>query len=244
MLVAAHFDDEILGAGTWLPRWPRAVVVHVTDSAPASMEDARRHGFTSRAQYTAARRAELRRALAVLEASHVELAQLSIPDQQAAFHLEWITEHLARLIADIRPALVLTHPYEGGHPDHDACAFAVRHAAGLVPAGEFTSYFFNGSAWTTGRFLEPWPAPYVRLLTPEGRSRKQAALACFATQRETLAQFDTTLELLRPAPCYDFRRPPHGGLLNYERFPWGLTGAQFRALAQQATHRLHRHVAA
>jgi N-acetylglucosamine malate deacetylase 2 len=61
-------------------------------------------------------------------------------------------------------------------------------------------------------------------------SRKRAALACFASQRDTLALFDPTRELFRPAPVYDFSQPPHLGQLLYERYDWGMTGERWRAI--------------
>ena len=60
-------------------------------------------------------------------------------------------------------------------------------------------------------------------------------LSCFPTQRETLQQFAITSERFRIAPKYDFTRPPHEGKLFYENFPWGITSAEFCALAGRAT---------
>jgi LmbE family N-acetylglucosaminyl deacetylase len=52
-------------------------------------------------------------------------------DQEASLHLAGLTRELVRVFEELGPEVVLTHPYEGGHPDHDATAFAV-HAAGSV----------------------------------------------------------------------------------------------------------------
>ena len=57
---------------------------------------------------------------------------------------------------------VITHPYEGGHPDHDACAFAaraaVRHSANKAKLMEFTSYHAGlyrlGCLRVSGRHFE------------------------------------------------------------------------------------------
>jgi hypothetical protein len=75
-------------------------------------------------------------------------------------------------------------------------------------------------------------------LTPEEQQQKSALLAYFVTQRETLGHFPLEVERFRPAPRYDFRRPPHQGQLHYERYPWGMTGERFRALAGEAMARL------
>ena len=50
-----------------------------------------------------------------------------VRDQEAVVALDALIE---RLTADLAgAAVVVTHPYEGGHPDHDAAALAVRRAA-------------------------------------------------------------------------------------------------------------------
>ena len=42
--------------------------------------------------------------------------------------LEDLVDRCAGLIGALRPAVVITHAYEGGHPDHDTLALAVRLA--------------------------------------------------------------------------------------------------------------------
>ena len=59
------------------------------------------------------------------------------------------------VLDDVRPDVVLTHAYEGGHSDHDATAFAVHLAAGVMrreggkaplslPNGEVRSFLDDG----------------------------------------------------------------------------------------------------
>ena len=146
---------------------------------------------------------------------------------------------------------MLTHPYEGGHPDHDTCAFAVHTAlrvlsgssvsVALPPVVEAPFYHAgDGGRMHTGRFLydEPGCECHVFELSAEEQANKQARLACFGSQAETLAQFSTTQEVFRFAPLYDFTLPPHPGKLFYEQFPWGMSGDRFRALAAEALEQL------
>ena len=59
-------------------------------------------------------------------------------------------------------------------------------------------------------------------------------LACFVSQRETLAPFGCESEAFRAAPVYDFTVPPHPGRLHYERFGWGVrNGDEWRRIAAQ-----------
>jgi LmbE family N-acetylglucosaminyl deacetylase len=135
--------------------------------------------------------------------------------------------------------VVVTHAYEGGHPDHDAAAFAVQAAAQRtgVPVLEMAGYHGATGSLSVGRFLPPpgEAAPETVLrLTPEQQALKRRMLGCFVSQAQVLAAFPTGEERLRPAPRYDFTTPPHSGRLLYETMPWGITGAGFRALAAEA----------
>ena len=96
---------------------------------------------------------------------------------------------------------VLTHPYEGGHPDHDAAAFIAAHCG--VPVMEFACYRAGNGGMEVGTFL-PGPEPVRLVLTPGEARRKRAMLDCFVTQAATLQPFGTTQETFRLAPAYDF----------------------------------------
>jgi N-acetylglucosamine malate deacetylase 2 len=124
-LVVAHPDDETLSAGASLALFRHLTLVHVTDGAPRSPHDAHAVGFRTARDYAAARLRELRQALDAAGAA-VEPVFLGIPDQQASLFVPAIATALRGLLAGA--TLVITHSYEGGHPDHDACAAAVHRA--------------------------------------------------------------------------------------------------------------------
>jgi LmbE family N-acetylglucosaminyl deacetylase len=249
LVVAAHPDDETVGAGSRLPRLKHAHFVYVTDGAPLDGQDAARHGLTVDG-YRALRRGERDAALALCAIAPSQVLDLGCPDQQAARRLPFLAMRLADLLLTRRFEAVLTHPCEGGHPDHDATAFAVHAAAALVRSRghtppalfEMTSYHRGDHGLRAGEFLPDPQADAglatVRLAANEQR-HKRALLACYASQRETLSQFGVEVERFRPAPRYDFTRAPQDGPLYYETHPWGLAGAEFRALAADAMAQLH-----
>jgi LmbE family N-acetylglucosaminyl deacetylase len=228
LLVAAHPDDETIAAGARLHMLGQLTIVHVTDGSPRSMIDAHRLGFPTRDSYAAERRKELLAALAKSGANPA-LIELGIPDQDCVYRLEEMTHSLNEVILRTRPDIVLTHPYEGGHPDHDCCAFAVRQALDgmTIPLAEFASYHLIDSQFRTGEFLPGATEVQSFPLDPEQQSRKGRMMECFRTQRETLAPFGTNVERFRLAPEYDFTQRPHAGPLNYERFGWEVTGDTF-----------------
>jgi LmbE family N-acetylglucosaminyl deacetylase len=151
-----------------------------------------------------------------------------------------LTRRLAQHLQQARVQAVITHPYEGGHPDHDATAFIVHKSVALLASPppvivEMTSYHAAPEGgMRVGQFLTDEPSGILVALSPEEQARKRAMLDCFATQHATLAPFGVEAEAFRPAPSYDFTQPPHSGLLHYERYDWGMTGARWRALAAEA----------
>jgi len=244
LVVVAHPDDEVIGLGAQLRRFRDATILHVTDGAPHDGRDAAMHGFADTGAYAAARRSELLATLDLAGIGADRALQLGIPDQQAALNLPRLTRQVAAIIAERRPAILVTHAYEGGHPDHDAAAFAVHAALRLLGPPrplllEMTCYHAGPEGVVLGRFL---PAegcdPVAITLSLQARALKRRMIGCFATQREVLAPFPTDAESLRPAACHDFARPPHPGRLHYENFPWGMTGERFRHLAAQALQEL------
>ncbi len=245
LLVFAHPDDETVALGARLGRFSSARLVHVTDGAPRNQQDSRAHGFSRLGDYRRARIKELASSLHMAGLDRICREQLGIPDQEASLHLTELTERLDRIVEGFRPEVIFTHPYEGGHPDHDACAFAVHHALqrrqaeGVTPTPvviECTFYHARQGSFTTGEFLpssEPLPA-IEWPLTQQEQQRKQERLACFTSQQETLRRFSSPCELFRVAPRYDFTQRPHPGQLLYDKYLWGVSSEQFARLAQQA----------
>lgn len=238
-LIAAHPDDEILGLGGQLAGIPRLSLIHVTDGAPRNPTDAQRAGFASRRAYARVRAQELERALRAAEVIAPRRRAVGVADQETVEHLP---ELLAAMQAELSiAAAVITHPYEGGHPDHDTCALIVQCACErLIRDGrpapvrlEFASYHARGGTMATGVF---WPAAQcpesVLPLDCRQDARKRAALAEFATQKEVIAAFPVSPERLRLAPRYDFTRPPPPGEVLYDRFRWRITGESWRQRAR------------
>lgn len=251
LAVLAHPDDEVLAIGGRMERFRGSTLLCVTDGAAPDGMDSRAHGFRTREEYARTRRSELEAAMRMsgLPADCARPVMLlspggaeAIADQTAAFHLIRLARELARQIELCQPEAVLTHSYEGGHPDHDSCAFAV-HAAMRLLCGDIRPvlieapfYHMGENGIETGSFLggHAGGVPFVCELSAREQVRKRERLGCFVTQRETLAQFEVEREQFRLAPGYDFLRPPHPGRLFYENFSWGMTGDRFCVLAGKA----------
>lgn len=240
LVVVAHPDDETVGATAVLSRVADVALVHVTDGAPRNMVDGARLGFSTWDIYAAARMAELDDAMAHAGIDQSQRTAMGVPDQGAAFDIPWIAERLRPLLEE--SDIVVTHAYEGGHPDHDAVALAV-HCAGTLTAPhsrapdivEMPLYHLGRAGWVRQRFVADEGPPASELtLTPSEQGLKQRMLEAYATQAETLRPFDATTERYRAAPRYDFGTLPNRGALLYERYQWGMTGPQWRQLADAA----------
>jgi LmbE family N-acetylglucosaminyl deacetylase len=253
LVVAAHPDDETIGAGGRITKLAAACwVIHVTDGAPADRRffPAAAERLT-RAAYARARRDEAVRSLALAGVDARRIACFGLRDQEAAFDIVPAVERLVATLAEVQPEIVVTHAYEGGHQDHDTAAFMVHAGAALVLARgvqppaivEMTSYHDQGGRTVRGEFLpspsrEPPSRELVLELNEPERKCKRAMLAAYATQREVLQPFRAEIERFRLAPAYDFGAPPHDGRLHYERFGFGIAGAMWRAFARAGAKKL------
>lgn len=243
LIIAAHPDDEVIGASGRLPLLKNFSIIHSTDGAPENMMDAVSAGLSGMEEYSSARRQELYGALHLAGISEDRCRCLGFKDQGISFSLAEAAECIKGVLEELMPDIVLTHPYEGGHPDHDSTAFAVHAACRLIRKKgnmppviiEFTSYHGNEGSIITAEFL-----PYKNILScslilsEQEMTLKNKMLDCFVTQQKTLSAFRGNKESFRYAPGYDFSIPPHKGKLYYEYFNWGIDGAQWRSNALSA----------
>jgi LmbE family N-acetylglucosaminyl deacetylase len=239
-VIVAHPADEVVGAGCLISKLVDVTVLHVTDGAPCDMQDAKAAGFEARDDYARARREECLAALAIANVPQDRVVDLEIMDQRASSCLAELTRKIATFLQQSAPDIVVTHPYEGGHPDHDATAFAT-HAAlrlmklngfkppalfemGLHPSEDFKAKLPDFLPGTEGETT-------TLLLDDRAREMKQRMFACFETQRDSLEVSPIGPEKFRQPVAYDFTAPPRAGKLHYEKFDWAPTRQEWQSLA-------------
>lgn len=227
MLIVAHPDDETIGCGALLQRMRDPVVVFLTDGAPRDPYFWSRFG--SREAYAEQRAAEARNALyrvGVSDLLFLHTQAGAIVDQELHLNLEPAFAGVAELITQVRPDVLLTSTYEGGHPDHDCCCFLVNALSSQmgVPAWEMPLYHRRNGVMQFQRFLRPSGEEVRTCSTGDELLLKRAMMAAYRSQYETLNQFSPESETFRPMVRHDFSRPPHGGKLNYELWGWSMTG--------------------
>jgi N-acetylglucosamine malate deacetylase 2 len=242
-VIVAHPADEVVGAGCLISKLVDVTVLHITDGAPCDMHDAQAAGFKKRSDYAAARKEECLAALALANVPEDHVVEFAFTDQCAAQYLADLTRRITTFLQQSAADIVVTHPYEGGHPDHDATAFATHAALRLIKENGFRPpALFEMALHPSTDFKAKLPEflpgseheTTTLLLDERARKLKQRMFACFQTQRESLEVSPVGPERFRQSPAYDFTVPPQSGKLHYENFAWALRRDEWQSLAVAA----------
>lgn len=264
-VVVAHPDDETIGCGATLARLDGVTLIVVTDGAPRDLADAKAHGFATASAYAARRALELGEASRIALVDRRNLLEFGLPDQCATHEVETIARGLARALEARRIRIVITHAFEGGHPDHDGVALAVAAARMLrardgnqldviempfyrkAADGGMQVQSFAGRIETCAsgpQSQSDTSSPTVLRLDARERWIKRSMARAHRTQAAMLAAFDLSTERFRPASRRPTARhfleaPPNGGAVLYADRAWGVRDyLDWRDLAERALARL------
>jgi len=202
VVVAAHPDDEVLGAGGLISvlaaSRARLRLVAVTDGERSH------RGRAAPAALARRRTAETFAALRALGARAAEVVRLQMPDTRLASREDELTAALTPLIAGFDMCLA---PWERDmHPDHEAAGRAARRA------GPRHLYYYPVWMWHWASPADPrvpWDRALRIPLPPRAAARKRAAISCFSSQTQDrgnglgpvlspgmIAHFTRTMEVL------------------------------------------------
>jgi len=222
LVVVAHADDEVVACGALLQLAREAQVVMLTDGAPLSAFFWKEYG--SREAYARVRAREANEVASVLGKPAPVI--LDIPDQQLHHNLSRAWHELERIARRFRPAAIVTLAYEGGHPDHDCCAFLAYELGNKfdVPVWEAPLYHRAGGEETVYQQFIGGEAGVSFSPAVDVLAKKYELVSLYPSQAKTLEAFDLAVERLRRQSEYDFSAPPHEGVLNYEAWGWPVTG--------------------
>ena len=198
VVVAAHPDDEVLGAGGLMAvlaaARARLRLVAVTDGERSH------RGHASPAVLAWRRTAETAAALRALGAGAAEVVRLRLPDSGLAAREEELTAALAPLVTGFGLCLA---PWEHDlHPDHEAAGRAARRAAS-GPVYCYPVWMWHWAFPADPRV--PWDRALRVPLPPRAAGRKRAAIRCFASQVQDRGH--GLGPVLSPAMIAHFTRP-------------------------------------
>ncbi len=142
------------------------------------------------------------------------------PSRQLWAELPQALEEIQEALEQLEIDQVWVPAYEGGHPDHDALNALGAYLSAMLSVIEFAEYNFMHGTVQNNRFPYPTSDTVVLDLTPDERELKQACLQLYASESRNLRHVPSLRESYRPIMAYDYRQPPHPGLLWYRRFQW------------------------
>lgn len=202
LVLAAHPDDESLGAGGLLATCAAtgldAALVVVTDGE-GSHPGSPTHDPGALASR---RRRELTGAAAALGLPTTAVTFLGLPDGAVADHADEVVAAVVDRVGDGRDCLVVAPYRADGHPDHEAagrCAAAAAHRTGAVLA-EYPIWLWHAGDATDLplRSMARFP------LSDRARAAKRAAIASHASQVEALSDQPGDEVMLTPSVLEHF----------------------------------------
>ncbi len=253
-IVTAHADDEVIGYGTVLSQLPEALTIQVTDSTPKVPTSIGQFSTVDefKAHIKQTRRDELDTALNLAGHNPYSRECLGYSDQDVMNKITETALALTDKFRKERVEFVMTHAYEGGHPDHDAVTAAVHLTKELlakenIPVTIIETPLYKGVPGKPNEriwqeFAEGFRVSandtFVKKLTPEEVELKRKLYAAHASQAHVFTKTFDDRELFRVAPTYDFNIPPNNGVVSNIFPEFGLTHDKWRELIHDARWRL------
>ena len=176
-VVAAHPDDEVLGAGGTMAILAaggvRLRLIAVTDGEAS-------HPGADPQATARTRAAESAEALRLLGVRDIEVIRLRLPDTGLAACEDELTDRLGELCAGFEVCLA---PWEAdAHADHEAAGRAAGRAARRNGQQLFGYPIWMWHWARPGDRRVPWPRARQVPLGPDVAARKRAAIGAFASQ--------------------------------------------------------------
>lgn len=206
VVVAAHPDDESLGAGglvaTATAAGRKVTIVCATDGEGSHPDSP----TCTPHQLAALRVTESRRAAAALGVAPEQLQQLGLPDGDVAGQEEALVARVVEVVGDGRKVVVVAPWRRDGHPDHEAAGRAGAAAARRTGADlwEYPIWFWHWGC--------PDEAPWEDLLTFEladaALRAKAAAIGAHVSQVSPLSDRPGDETLLPSALLEHFSDSP------------------------------------
>lgn len=212
LVLAAHPDDETIACSALLQRATASLVVFAVDGAPPHFEFEKTFG--SLRKYSDARFQEASQALTLIpNCSFRRLARKDsnwFVDQHLFLDLQEAFSSFIEIIEEFSPDVLVSHAFEGGHIDHDAChVLASRAAFSLGLRGlEFPLYWRSARGEDVFQeFRKYREGEFSLQLLQQELFVKQQMLAEYRTQKTLTLVFRPETEPFRPMTQIGYATP-------------------------------------
>jgi len=200
--VSPHPDDVELCCGILIRRLIRSGIevsyLCVTYGAPVQQDHLNLKSLPpnyDRLAYKSTRSWETATALDMLGVEPGCIEFLDYPDLGTLNHINSIVEDFGAILKDVDG--VFCCPFEGGHPDHDVCRFALAASARLTGYSgkmfEYASYNVRGFQV----FLKSSPTDFTIIAEPDEALLQKRVAEVFVSQKEMATRFKTNMERFR-----------------------------------------------
>lgn len=237
-IVAPHPDDEAVGAAVLMRRLrdegvPVTLVFVTTGVPEASQIDASLSEAAGGVEdYKVTRAAEAARAAVLYRAQDV--VRLSWPSRSILANMIAVDTVLDGLLADRGKGVVLSPPFEGGHPDHDAlnCICSAVALRQDLPFWEYVGYHWRDASLHCQAFFPPTMTDCWLDLSEEEVSLKRTALDLYASQKvHALKHMRADIEGFRRPANHTHTLPAEQAY--YEVWGSGISAAEVRAACER-----------
>ena len=199
LFMFAHPDDEVLITGTMKQLLDHGAEV---DAAWVTCGDYFGNIET--------RLRELARVTAILGLKENSIHLLRLPDLGLVSMLNQAADKVADMLKSVKPDVIFSNAYEGGHPDHDAVnflAYEASYRAGLKPKlYEFPLYNATGSILYFRWRLNAFPDDGVPVLhNPLSKSEIRVQIANHKDICQSVDVYDACASGRFPFPTGQYR---------------------------------------
>ncbi len=214
LVLAAHPDDETIACGGLLQRAVASLVVFAVDGAPPHYGFEKQFG--SLQKYSETRFAEAVRVVNLVENCSIRrLARHDgswFPYQYLFLELPQAFASLRQVARDFSPDLLVSHAFEGGHIDHDACHVLAKRTARALNLRqlEFPLYWRSEDGrdvFQQFRQRDGEDGECVLPLSQEEKRVKAKMLSEYRSQKNLLSVFRSDAERFRRVNPMDDRQP-------------------------------------
>jgi N-acetylglucosamine malate deacetylase 2 len=212
LVLAAHPDDETIACSGLLQRATASLVVFGVDGAPPHYGFEKKFGSLQR--YSEERFVEASRALSFVP--HCSMRRLSrrdgtwFLDQHLFLEFPEAFASLVQIVDEFAPDVLVSHAFEGGHIDHDACHILAKRTARALDLRslEFPLYWRSEDGRDVfQQFRAGFDGEFVLQLSQEESRVKRRMLSEYRSQKSLMSVFRLDPERFRRVLRTDQREP-------------------------------------